>query len=72
MRLEQLQYFVQIVECHSFNKASQKLHITQPALTNAVKALEEELGVLLLVSGASRELCLRRGAYGFMKTAASC
>ena len=70
MRLEQLQYFVQIVECHSFNKASQKLHITQPALTNAVKALEEELGVLLLVRG--RELCLRRGAYGFMKTAASC
>ena len=47
MRLEQLQYFVQIVECHSFNKASQKLHITQPALTNAVKALEEELGVRL-------------------------
>ena len=70
MRLEQLQYFVQIVECHSFNKASQKLHITQPALTNAVKALEEELGVLLLVRG--KELCLRRGAYGFMKTAASC
>ena len=70
MRLEQLQYFVQIVECHSFNKASQKLHITQPALTNAVKALEEELGVLLLVRG--KQLCLRRGAYGFMKTAASC
>ena len=49
MRLEQLQYFVQIVESHSFNKASQKLHITQPALTNAVKALEEELNVRLLV-----------------------
>ena len=45
MSLEQLQYFVQVVESHSFNKASQKLNITQPALTNAVRALEEELGV---------------------------
>ncbi len=49
MRLEQLQYFVQVVESHSFNKASQKLNITQPALTNALRALEEELGVQLLV-----------------------
>lgn len=51
MRLEQLEYFVRIVECHSFNKASQKLHITQPALTNAVRALEEELGLTLLIRG---------------------
>ena len=61
MRLEQLQYFVQIVECHSFNKASQKLHITQPALTNAVKALEEELGVLLLVRGKQGVVPTSRG-----------
>lgn len=55
MRLEQLQYFVQVVEAHSFNKAAQKLNITQPALTNAVRALEEELGVQLLVR--SRKGC---------------
>lgn len=61
MRLEQLQYFVQIVECHSFNKAAQKLHITQPALTNAVKALEEELGVLLLVRGKQGVVPTSRG-----------
>lgn len=55
MRLEQLQYFVQVVESHSFNKAAQALNITQPALTNAVRALEEELGVQLLVR--SRKGC---------------
>ncbi|HJD98397.1 LysR family transcriptional regulator [Mailhella massiliensis] len=56
MRLEQLQYFVQVVEAHSFNKAAQKLNITQPALTNAIRALEEELGVQLLVR--SRKGCV--------------
>ncbi len=56
MRLEQLQYFVQVVESHSFNKASQKLNITQPALTNSIRALEEELGVQLLVR--SRRGCV--------------
>ena len=56
MRLEQLQYFVQVVESHSFNKAAQKLNITQPALTNAIRSLEEELGVQLLVR--SRRGCV--------------
>ena len=56
MRLEQLQYFVQVVESHSFNRAAQQLNITQPALTNAIRALEEELGVQLLVR--SRKGCV--------------
>lgn len=48
MRLEQLKYLIAIIECSSFNKASKILHITQPALTSAIKALEEELGIPLL------------------------
>lgn len=56
MRLEQLQYFIQVVESHSFNKAAQKLNITQPALTNSIRSLEEELGVQLLVR--SRKGCV--------------
>lgn len=56
MRLEQLQYFVQVVESHSFNRAAQHLNITQPALTNSIRALEEELGVQLLIR--SRRGCV--------------
>lgn len=56
MRLEQLQYFVQVVESHSFNRAAQKLNITQPALTNSIRSLEEELGVQLLIR--SRRGCV--------------
>lgn len=49
MRLELLHYFVQIVESRSFNKAAARLFLTQPALTNAMNALEGELGTRLLV-----------------------
>ena len=56
MRLEQLQYFVQVVESHSFNRAARHLNITQPALTNSIRALEEELGVQLLIR--SRRGCV--------------
>ena len=34
MKLDQLRYFVQIVECHSFNQAAKNLYMTQPALTD--------------------------------------
>lgn len=48
MKLEQLRYFVKIVECHSFNQAARELFISQPALTKSIQALEQELGVILL------------------------
>ena len=47
MRLEQLQYFLEIAECHSINKAGQKLFISQPALSQAINDFEKELGLVL-------------------------
>lgn len=48
MRLEQLKYLVEIANCRSINKAAQNLYITQPALSIAINALEEELNYPLL------------------------
>lgn len=48
MDLVQLRYFAQVARLKSFTKASEALHITQPALTRQVLMLEEELGVQLL------------------------
>ncbi|BDR54718.1 LysR family transcriptional regulator [Bombiscardovia apis] len=45
MTLLQLKYIVKIVECGSMNEASHELYISQPALSSAVKELENELGV---------------------------
>jgi len=46
--LRQLRYFAQIVESGSLSKASRQLYIAQPALSQQVSKLEEEVGKPLL------------------------
>ncbi len=47
MTLTQLRQFIALSRSGSFVKASEVLHITQPALSRSIKALEDELGQLL-------------------------
>jgi len=49
MDLRGIRYFVQIAELGSITRAAQHLRIAQPALSRHIHALEEELGVPLLV-----------------------
>lgn len=44
MTLVQLRQFIALARAGSFVRASQALHITQPALSRSIKALEDELG----------------------------
>lgn len=48
MELRQLRYFVAIVDHGSLSRAALVLHIAQPALTQQLRQLEEELGAQLL------------------------
>ena len=45
MTLQQLRYVIEIVNWGSMNAAAEKLFVTQPSLSNAVKELEKELGI---------------------------
>ncbi|MDE5578267.1 MAG: LysR family transcriptional regulator [Oscillospiraceae bacterium] len=45
MTLQQLHYAIVISETGSMNKAAERLYISQPSLTNAVKELEREIGI---------------------------
>lgn len=49
MRLQQLIYFEKIIEKGSINEAAKALYLTQPSLSNALKELENEMNVQLLV-----------------------
>ncbi len=47
MEIRQFTYISMVAECGSFTKAAAKLYITQPALSNYINKLEEDLGVRL-------------------------
>ena len=45
MRIQQLEYLEKIVEAGSINESAKRLFLTQPSLSNAVKELENEMGI---------------------------
>ena len=44
MTLVQLKHFIELARIGSFSRAAHQLHLTQPALSRSIKALEDELG----------------------------
>ena len=47
MTIQQLNYIITISEAGSINRAAEKLYVSQPSLTSALKELEKELGIVI-------------------------
>lgn len=61
MRIEQLEYVAAVTEHGSLRRASEALHISQPALSEAVTKLERELGLTLIDRRRSGSRISRQG-----------
>lgn len=48
MLLRQMRYFVTVIECNSFTEAAEACYISQSAISQQIRLLEEELGVELI------------------------
>ncbi|MGN8080667.1 LysR family transcriptional regulator [Variovorax sp. 22077] len=48
MNLQQLDHLLALAETGSFSRASEKVHLTQPALSRSIQMLEQELGMQLV------------------------
>lgn len=48
MDIRQLEYFVELAKTRNFRKASEHLHLSQPALSKSIRLLETELNTVLI------------------------
>ena len=48
MEMQQIRYFLAVTDTLNFTRAAEQCNVSQPALTRAIKALEEELGAPLI------------------------
>ena len=68
MELRQLEYFCKVGSFENFTRAAQFLHVSQPSVTKAIKALESELK-LKLIDRSQKHVSLTDGGKLFYKHA---
>ena len=61
MDLYQIKYFLAIAKHGGFSIAAERLNVSQPSLSNGIKKLEKELGVVLFERGGRRALLTPAG-----------
>lgn len=63
MEINQIRYFLEVAESEHITKSAEKLHIAQPALSQAIHRLEKDLGVPLFVANGRNIMLTEYGKY---------
>lgn len=61
MKINQLEYFCAVCRYHSITRAAQKLYVTQPAISVAIRELEKEFSISLFVRSKNRLILTNEG-----------
>ena len=65
MEIRQLEYFLMVSRVNSFTRAAECLYVSQPAVTNAVRSLDDELGIQLFDRSQKQALLTTEGKIFF-------
>lgn len=63
MELTQIRYFLEVAQSRHMTNSAKNLHITQPALTQAIRRLEGDLGVPLFAAKGRNIMLTEYGKY---------
>ena len=63
MKLNQLYYFKTVCKYNNITKAAEHLHVSQPAVTHAVRELEKELGICLFTRTNKNVVLTKEGEF---------
>jgi DNA-binding transcriptional LysR family regulator len=69
LNLYQLRIFVMVAETHSYSQAAQKLHLTQPAVSLQIHALEKNLNHIKLFERDSGRMELTEAGHALLEPA---
>ena len=69
MNIDQLKYFVSVVENKNFSVAAEECFISQSSLSKNIKALEEELGNIQLLDRSGKKVIVTEAGNSFYKYA---
>ncbi|MDI6619776.1 MAG: LysR family transcriptional regulator [Clostridiales bacterium] len=66
MNINQLKYVIKLADTKNFTKAAEELYISQPTLSQQVKLLEKEFGVMLFIRNRKKEVTLTEAGNDFV------
>lgn len=70
MKIVQLEYFCAVSQYHSITQAAQKLYVTQPAISSAIRELEKEFSVNLFTRSKNHLTLTKEGELFYQKARA--